>query len=80
MFRITVKATYYLYVRKRNIKDVPVLFSSEEPIDLSNSILEKKLLNEENSIKHQIPGSISFVPSIAGLLIARFIILKLIER
>ena len=67
-------------LRKRNIKDVPVLFSSEEPIDLSNSILEKKLLNEENSIKHQIPGSISFVPSIAGLLIARFIILKLIER
>lgn len=67
-------------LRKRNIKDVPVLFSSEEPIDLSNSILEKELLNEENSIKHQIPGSISFVPSIAGLLIARFIILKLTER
>lgn len=67
-------------LRKRNIKDVPVLFSAEEPIDLSNNDLEKKLLNEENSIKHQIPGSISFVPSIAGLLIARYIILKLIER
>lgn len=67
-------------LRKRNIKDVPVLYSTEEPIDLSNSILEQKLLNEENSIKHQIPGSIAFVPSVAGLLISRYIILKLIER
>ena len=67
-------------LRKRNIKDVPVLFSTELPIDLSNSTLEQKLLSNENSIKHQIPGSISFVPSVAGLLIARFIILKLIER
>ena len=66
-------------LRKRNIKNVPVLFSTEEPIDLSNSLLEKKMLNEENSIKHQIPGSIAFVPSIAGLLIARFIILELIK-
>lgn len=66
-------------LRKRDIKNVPVLFSTEEPIDLSNSLLEKKMLNEENSIKHQIPGSIAFVPSIAGLLIARFIILELIK-
>ena len=67
-------------LKKRNIKDVPVLFSEETPIDLSTSSLEQKLLNEENSVKHQIPGSISFVPSIAGLLIARYVILKLIER
>ena len=67
-------------LKKRNIKNVPVLFSTEIPIDLSNSPLEKKLLNEENSIKHQIPGSISFVPSIAGLLISRYVILELIKR
>lgn len=67
-------------LRKRNIKNVPVLFSTEEPINLSNSPLEQKMLNEENSIKHQIPGSISFVPSIAGLLISRFIILELTKR
>lgn len=67
-------------LRKRNIKNVPVLFSTEEPIKLSDSSLEQKLLNEENSIKHQIPGSISFVPSIAGLLISRYIILELIKR
>ena len=67
-------------LKKRNIKNVPVLFSTEIPIDLSNSPLEKKLLNEENSTKHQIPGSISFVPSIAGLLISRYVILELIKR
>ena len=67
-------------LKKRNIKDVPVLFSTEIPIDLSSSSLEQKLLNEENSIKHQIPGSISFVPSIAGLLISRYVILELIKR
>lgn len=67
-------------LKKRNIKNVPVLFSTEIPIDLSNSPLEKKLLNEESSIKHQIPGSISFVPSIAGLLISRYVILELIKR
>lgn len=66
-------------LKKRNIKNVPVLFSTETPINLSSSSLEQKLLNEENSIKHQIPGSISFVPSIAGLLISRYIILKLIK-
>ena len=67
-------------LKKRNIKDVPVLFSTEIPIDLSSSSLEQKLLNEENSIKHQIPGSIAFVPSIAGLLISRYVILELIKR
>ena len=45
----------------RNITDVDVLFSTEEP-----------------KVKGQrTPASISFVPSVAGLLIARHIILKL---
>jgi tRNA A37 threonylcarbamoyladenosine dehydratase len=66
-------------LRKRNIKNVKVLFSTEIPIDLSNNELEKKLLQDEASVKHQIPGSVSFVPSIAGLLIAREIILDLLK-
>lgn len=66
-------------LKKRNIKNVDVLFSTELPIDLSDNPLEQKLLKQENSVKHQIPGSISFVPSIAGLLIARHIILNLIK-
>lgn len=66
-------------LKKRNIKNVKVLFSTEIPIDLSNNELEKKLLQDEASVKHQIPGSVSFVPSIAGLLIARKIILDLLK-
>lgn len=66
-------------LKKRNIKNVKVLFSTETPIDLSNNELEKKLLQDEGSVKHQIPGSVSFVPSIAGLLIAREIILDLLK-
>lgn len=66
-------------LKKRNIKNVKVLFSTEIPIDLSNNQLEKKLLQDEASVKHQIPGSVSFVPSIAGLLIAREIILDLLK-
>ena len=66
-------------LKKRNIKNVKVLFSTETPIDLSNNELEKKLLQDEASLKHQIPGSVSFVPSIAGLLIAREIILDLLK-
>ena len=66
-------------LKKRNIKNVKVLFSTETPIDLSNNELEKKLLQDEASVKHQIPGSVSFVPSIAGLLIAREIILDLLK-
>lgn len=66
-------------LKKRNIKNVKVLFSTETPIDLSNNELEKKLLQDEGSVKHQIPGSVSFVPSIAGFLIAREIILDLLK-
>ena len=66
-------------LKKRNIKNVKVLFSTETPIDLSKNRLEKQLLENEDSIKHQIPGSIAFVPSVAGLLIAREVILELLK-
>ena len=52
-------------LRKRNIKDLKVLYSKEEPIkvdtDSGNNNLDRKKL---------VPGSISFVPSVAGLMIA----------
>ncbi len=65
-------------LRKRNIKNVKVLYSTEEPIDITNHPIELELL-KENPHKHQIPGSIAFVPSVAGILIAREIILDLIK-
>jgi tRNA A37 threonylcarbamoyladenosine dehydratase len=49
-------------LNKRNIKDVKVLYSKEEPV--------KPTTSEEETTKRIIPGSISFVPSVAGLMIA----------
>ncbi len=55
-------------LKDRNIKDVKVLYSKEEP---------KKVVKLEEG--KRIPGSISFVPSSAGLLIASEIIKDLIS-
>lgn len=51
-----------LELRKRNIKNVKVLFSTEEPIKSLEFI-----------------SSVSFVPSVAGLLIAREVVLDIQE-
>lgn len=59
-------------LRERGIKKLKVLYSKEEPIKLNNSI-------DKNS-KRQIPGSISFVPSVAGLIIAGEVIKDIIKR
>ena len=55
-------------LRARGIKKLKVVYSKEEPIKHSNS-LEKK----------QTPGSISFVPSVAGLIIAGEVIKDIIK-
>ena len=47
-------------LKPRGIKKLKVVYSKEEPI---------KIIKEEGT-KKQIPGSISFVPSVAGLIIA----------
>lgn len=67
-------------LRKRNIKNVKVLFSTEVPINITNNPIEQKILNNESSNKHQIPGSVAFVPSVAGIMIAREVILDLINK
>ena len=58
-------------LRKRNIKNLEVIYSKEEPI--------KILKNEENIKGKQVPGSISYVPSVTGLMLAERIIKKLID-
>ncbi len=50
-------------LRKRNIKDVKVVYSKEEPV-----------------IKGQTPASISYVPSICGLIIAGEVIKDIIKN
>ena len=51
-------------LKAREIKGVDVLYSTEEPVVKGE----------------RIPASIAFVPSVAGLLLARHVVLKLIEE
>ena len=53
---------------KKGIENIPVLYSKEEPV---NSTIQE---NEK-----RVPASISTVPSVAGLLIANYVIQKIIE-
>lgn len=60
-----------LELKKRKIKDVKVVFSTEPPIKPEKS--------EEISAKKQVPGSNAFVPSAVGLIMAGKIIRDLIK-
>lgn len=51
-------------LKVRGIKDLKVVYSKEEPLKIDNTV------EIETSAKKQVPGSISFVPSVAGLIIA----------
>ena len=60
-------------LKTRGIEKLKVLYSKEEPLKQF-----KNSANEEDT-KKQVPGSISFVPSVAGLIIAGEIIKDLIK-
>lgn len=57
-------------LRKRNIKDLKVVYSTEEPI--------KPRYNED--FKEKTLGSVSFVPSVAGLIIAGEVVKDIISK
>ena len=65
-------------LRKRNIDSLKVIYSEEEPIkpdDTSSSSCKTNCIcppgtKRKCTIRNQVPGSISFVPSVAGLIIA----------
>lgn len=52
-------------LKRRNISNLKTVYSKEEPVKLQN---DKEILDEKKNKK--TPGSISFVPSVAGLIIA----------
>lgn len=60
-------------LKARGIKKLKVVYSKEEPIKIEAE-------NEENTYKKYVPGSISFVPSVAGLIIAGEVIKDIIKR
>lgn len=58
-------------LRDRGIKKLKVVYSTEQPIEL-----KKKVMNG----KKVTPGSVSFVPSVGGLVIASVIVNELLEQ
>ena len=58
-------------LRKKDIKNVPVLFSTEIPTST--------YIDEQDGTKH-MPASMIFVPSVAGIMIARYVIFELINN
>ena len=63
-------------LKERGIKNLKVVYSKEEPIKLDMNIQED--VQEKNS-KKITPGSISFVPSVAGLIIAGEVVKDIIK-
>ena len=75
-------------LRKRNIESLKVIYSEEEPIkpdDTSSSSCKTNCIcppgtKRKCTIRNQVPGSISFVPSVAGLMIAGEIVKDIISN
>jgi len=73
-------------LRNRGIKKLKVVYSKEEPIkpvetensSCSAGCICPKGTTRKCTVKHQIPGSLSFVPSVMGLIIAGEVIKDLI--
>ena len=73
-------------LRKRDIQTLKVIYSKEEPIKPEQTNESSCKTNcicppgtkRKCSIRNQVPGSISFVPSVAGLMIAGEVVRDLI--
>jgi tRNA A37 threonylcarbamoyladenosine dehydratase len=73
-------------LRNRGIKKLKVVYSKEEPVkpvetensSCSAGCICPKGTARKCTVKHQIPGSLSFVPSVMGLIIAGEVIKDLI--
>ena len=75
-------------LRARGIKKLKVVYSKEEPIkpdETESSICKAEYMctqetKRNGAIKNQVPGSISFVPSVAGLIVAGEVIKDIINN
>ena len=59
-------------LKQRGITHLKVLYSKEKPVDVSG-----RITGEDSGARRSLPGSISFVPPVAGLLIAGEVIREL---
>lgn len=61
-------------LRLKGIKKLKVVFSTEQPV------IPKGTTTEKSETKPQIPGSVAFVPSVAGLIVAGEVIKGLMQK
>jgi len=71
-------------LKKKNIFDIPVVYSKEQPVKPDKSELFKEEtpteFRESNEIPRKTtPGSNAFVPGTAGLVLASYVIRKILE-
>ena len=59
-------------LKKRGVKKLKVLYSKEEPVKVQTAA--------DGTGKRAMPGSISFVPSVAGLIIGGEVVKDLIKN
>ena len=75
-------------LRTRGIKKLKVVYSKEEPIkpnencenSCKNNCICPPGTKRKCTIRKQVPGSISFVPSVAGLIIAGEVIKDILKK
>ncbi len=66
-------------LKTRGIEKLKVVYSKEEPINVEESLRNELVEGQrEERVKKNVPGSISFVPSVAGLIIAGEVIKDII--
>ena len=64
--------------RKRGIKKLKVVYSKEQAVRPFADIAAE--VREEDDVRRDIPGSMAFVPSVAGLIIAGEVIKELLKK
>lgn len=62
-------------LKARGIRHLKVLYSKEKPIDTS-----ERDMSEEKGTRRSLPGSIAFVPPVAGLLLAGEAVRDILEK
>ncbi len=66
-------------LKKRGVTELAVVFSDEEPLKCGFEKSDENNDKETVKIRKHIPGSVSFVPSVAGLVLAGAVIREIIE-
>lgn len=69
-------------LKKRNIKNVKVVYSKEEPVEakIKNQKKDENVSQENGGRRKSIPGSCAFVPSVVGLILAGEVIKDLTAK